>query len=55
MKPKNIGKSVTLTLSPDMAEWLRAVMQNPLHVESPLDEPDEDNYYRRQLWEALNQ
>lgn len=45
--------TVTLEISHSSAKWLKANMQNPLHLEDISKETDEDNYYRSLFWEAL--
>ena len=43
---------VTLVLSPDEANWLNGVMQNPLHGQDPGTEPLDDKEMRRKFFDA---
>ena len=43
----------TLILENHEAKWLMNIMQNPLHGQSPDNEPEEDKVNRQALWETL--
>lgn len=43
---------VTLVLSHEEAEWLNAVMQNPLHGTDPSKEPFTEKEMRHKFFEA---
>ena len=47
-------KQVTLVLDEFEAEWLKAVVQNPLHDIRIEDEDKVDRQMRRRFWMALN-
>ena len=51
-KTENV-KIVTLVLNEQEAEWLKGLMQNPIGVMYPQDEPKPDREMRRIFWEAL--
>jgi len=48
-----IKTTYTLTLGEDEAKWLRGLVQNPIYVENPEDEPDMDAEMRHRFWLAL--
>ena len=48
-----IQKKIKLVLSESEAEWLKALVQNPIGVEDPRDEPDDNRKMRHAFWEAL--
>lgn len=45
--------SAVLTLDIKTTQWLKSVMQNPLHNISPSDEDPQDAVIRRELFEGL--
>jgi len=49
-----IKKQVTLVLDEFEAEWLKAVVQNPLHDIRIEDEAKVDRQMRHRFWMALN-
>ena len=46
-------KTVFITLSDEEAEWLKWVMQNPLHGGNPEDELPENKKYREAFFMGL--
>ena len=46
-------KTTTLMLNEREAEWLKALMQNPIGVMYPQDEPPDDREMRAKFWTAL--
>lgn len=46
-------KSIVITLTEKEASWLKAVMQNPLHGESPEEEGINQSVMRRCLFTSL--
>lgn len=46
--------TVKLEMTGEEALWLKAVMQNPLHGNTPQDEPRHDHDNRHALWQALD-
>jgi hypothetical protein len=53
---KAIGKtsiSITIELSAEEAKWLKAVMQNPLKGESPVEEDDGNFTKRSEIFTTL--
>lgn len=45
---------ITLTLSPEEAKWLHAVMQNPMHGLDPHNEGREDAEMRQKFFLATH-
>lgn len=45
-------RTLLLELPQEMYDWLHAVMQNPLHGESPDSEDPQSSLFRRELFEA---
>jgi hypothetical protein len=50
---KNV--QVTLTLSESEAEWLKALVQNPINVQVAEDEHQIDSDIRHTIWNALSE
>jgi hypothetical protein len=46
-------KTTTLVLNERETEWLKGLMQNPIGVRFPQDEPEQDKEMRHVFWEAL--
>lgn len=46
--------TVKLELTQDEANWLRGIMQNPLHGQNPSEEVDYDRSMRMLFWNVLN-
>lgn len=44
----------TLTLTEEEAQWLKAVVQNPLHGQSPESEASWDREMRLKFWQAMH-
>ena len=51
----DIQKTITITLDQEEAEWLRGVMQNPLHDEHPDEESARDREMRSRFFFAVDQ
>lgn len=49
---KRADITITLTLNEREAAWLHAVMQNPLHGESPARESEENKVMRQMFFTA---
>ncbi len=49
-----IIRTVTLELTYAEAEWLKEIMQNPIHASTALDEEDYDRKNRIALFDALS-
>ena len=45
---------VTLAMNEEEIEWLRGLMQNPLHGLTPDEENKDDKRMRKLFWDALN-
>jgi hypothetical protein len=45
--------TTTLVLNAEEAEWLKAIMQNPMFVRLPQDEDPRDRKLRAIFWTAL--
>jgi len=49
-----VVREYTIILTAGEYEWLKGVMQNPLHGETPDQESEINKKYRRIFWDALN-
>lgn len=51
----NTEIKVTLVLDKEEAQWLKNVMQNPLHGDTPETEHPQDRYTREVFWSTLRE
>ena len=45
--------NIIISLPSETAEWLRAIMQNPINCANPAGEDQADLCYRTEIFEAL--
>lgn len=51
---QRVTKIITLELNHEEAEWLKAIVQNPINV-AMKDEHDRDEMFRHRFFKALNE
>lgn len=50
---KAVTEEYVLTLTREARDWLRGMIQNPIHCDNPNDEHPFDRDMRQTLWDAL--